>query len=312
MSQILLIRPGETVFDRDRRIQGNLNVPLSDAGRREVRRICREVVAMLQSRNGMAPDVPSLQVPAIQLLCVAPGDPSQETARLLTRGFADAAVEGLTGDGNAKKDDWVELAGVAGSVDLTRRARITGLARLANLANSAGLIKRTGLARTAGLARMADDAVDDRATDDAADRFPQSVAAEDGEIEVIPALRCRKVKTVNGFANLNQGLWQGMLIDDIRRSQPKIYRLYQESPGCVCPPEGESLPDARTRVLSALEKILRRYRDPNDVIGVVASAPIAGIIRQYLGGGELDDLWETFDEHGRWELLEAVPERMVA
>ena len=52
--------------------------------------------------------------------------------------------------------------------------------------------------------------------------------------------------------NLNQGLWQGMLVEDVRHKQPKVYRQWQEQPENVCPPEGEMLEQADERVRAAM------------------------------------------------------------
>ena len=45
-----------------------------------------------------------------------------------------------------------------------------------------------------------------------------------------------KCKKIDRLPNLNQGLWQGMLVDDVRHKQPKVYRQWQEQPENVCPP----------------------------------------------------------------------------
>ena len=50
-----------------------------------------------------------------------------------------------------------------------------------------------------------------------------------------------KVKTIEKFENLDQGLWQGMLVSDVKAKQPKVYRQCQEQPEKVCPPQGETL-----------------------------------------------------------------------
>src|SRR5262245_16633960 len=53
-----------------------------------------------------------------------------------------------------------------------------------------------------------------------------------------------KAKTIERLQNVNLGLWQGMLIDEVRRKQPKVYKQWQEHPESVHPPEGEMLADA--------------------------------------------------------------------
>src|SRR5438034_516952 len=39
-----------------------------------------------------------------------------------------------------------------------------------------------------------------------------------------------KVKTVDKLQNLDQGLWQGMLVSDVKSKQPRVYRQWQEQP----------------------------------------------------------------------------------
>ncbi|MFO0898222.1 MAG: histidine phosphatase family protein [Pirellulales bacterium] len=112
------------------------------------------------------------------------------------------------------------------------------------------------------------------------------------------------VKTVvlDQFDNLNQGLWQGMLVDEVKRKQPKVYRQWQEQPEAICPPQGETLEDARERVRPALQKILKKNKQ--NVVGVVVPEPLASIVRSELVGAQLGDLWKACSESGRWELLD--------
>src|SRR5690242_1712072 len=60
-----------------------------------------------------------------------------------------------------------------------------------------------------------------------------------------------KLKQLDTLQNLDQGLWQGMLVEDVKRKQPKVYRGWQEQPSTVCPPEGETLAEAQERVQAA-------------------------------------------------------------
>jgi broad specificity phosphatase PhoE len=114
-----------------------------------------------------------------------------------------------------------------------------------------------------------------------------------------------KFKKLDRMQNLNQGLWQGMLIDEVRRKQPKVYRQWQERPDHVCPPEGEMLSHAEQRVQATLSKLLKRHRE--GVIGLVVSEPLASLVRRRVKQGELGDLWKAAAEHGRWEILEVEP-----
>lgn len=115
-----------------------------------------------------------------------------------------------------------------------------------------------------------------------------------------------KLKKLDRMRNLNQGLWQGMLIDEVRRKQPKVYRQWQERPECICPPQGEMLQQAQERVEAAMTKLLKRHKE--GAIGLVVPEPLATLVRRYLlHDGELGDLWKATACHGRWEIVEVQP-----
>jgi len=123
--------------------------------------------------------------------------------------------------------------------------------------------------------------------------------------EVIAAALDVRMKKLNRMHNLDHGLWQGMLIDEVRRRQPKVYRQWQERPHSVCPPEGEMLDEADRRVRATMAKVLKRHKE--GVIGLVVPEPLASLVRRFVSRGEVGDLWKAFDDHGRWEVLEAEP-----
>jgi len=114
-----------------------------------------------------------------------------------------------------------------------------------------------------------------------------------------------KLKKLDRVHNLNMGLWQGILIEDVRLKQPKVYRQWQEHPEHVCPPEGEMLFDAAERVDSAMTRLVKRHKE--GVIAVVAQEPLATLVRRFFGHGEIGDLWKALEEHGRWEHVTASP-----
>ena len=48
------------------------------------------------------------------------------------------------------------------------------------------------------------------------------------------------IKEKQALCNLDQGLWQGLCIDEIRKKFPKVFKQWKEAPETVCPPEGET------------------------------------------------------------------------
>ncbi len=110
-----------------------------------------------------------------------------------------------------------------------------------------------------------------------------------------------KLKKLDGMQNLNHGLWQGMLVEEIKRKQPKVYRQWQDEPERIIPPEGETLADAQKRAKRVVKKLLRKHRDGH--IGLVVPEPLASVVRSLLCDCELGDLWQAPSHHGQWEAI---------
>jgi broad specificity phosphatase PhoE len=119
-----------------------------------------------------------------------------------------------------------------------------------------------------------------------------------------------KLKKIERLQNFNQGLWQGMLVEEVRHKQPKVYRQWQEQPENVCPPEGEMLGEAEQRVRTALVKLLKRHKQ--GVIGLVVPEPLLSLVRRFFSHEELGDLWKAPNGHGRFEVLEVDSEEILA
>lgn len=120
-----------------------------------------------------------------------------------------------------------------------------------------------------------------------------------------------KLKKIERLENLHQGLWEGLLIEEVRHKQPKVYRQWQEQPENVCPPEGEMLGAADERVRAALTKLLKRHKE-GGTIGLVLPEPLLSLARRFLVHGELGDLWKTPNGQGRVEWLAVEPEELLA
>jgi len=190
MVQIVLIRPGSTDYDQQRRIQGNLDVPLNEQGIAEVARMIEQ-----------------LRDQKLEVVCAACCEPAMQTGQA-----------------------------IAQALDV-------------------------------------------------------------------------KLRKLDRVQNLNYGLWQGMLIEEVRLKQPKVYRQWQEQPELICPPEGEMLSQAAERVEQTTTRLLKRHKD--GVIGLVVPEPLASLVRRFLNHSELGDLWKAIGEHGRWEVLTVEPESLV-
>lgn len=94
------------------------------------------------------------------------------------------------------------------------------------------------------------------------------------------------IKEKKALCNLDQGLWQGLCVDEICKKFPKVFKQWKEAPGTVCPPEGETVEIAVERLISALKKPLKKY----ECFVVVASEPLASLVSCTLRGAPAEDI----------------------
>lgn len=117
--------------------------------------------------------------------------------------------------------------------------------------------------------------------------------AKDGQI---------KIRVLEELRNLDRGLWHGRLIEELKESQPRVYRQWQEQPQTVCPPGGEAIEDAQKRVQKAVRKICKRKK--SGTIALVVPEPLASLVRSHLEIAEIGDLWAAECRCGSWEAID--------
>jgi broad specificity phosphatase PhoE len=127
--------------------------------------------------------------------------------------------------------------------------------------------------------------------------------------EAIAAERHVRFKTLDDLDNLDHGLWQGKRIDEVKTTQPKVFRQLQEHPETVCPPQGEPVGSAIDRVRTVINKLIRKHRGVT--VALVVPEPLASLVRSLLVHTDVPDLWKAECEGGGWELIE-VPAEKVA
>ncbi len=115
-----------------------------------------------------------------------------------------------------------------------------------------------------------------------------------------------KQKTLECLRNLNHGLWQGKLVSEVKRLQPKVYRQFQEHPADVCPPAGETIQAAFDRIRTTLNKLRKKHSSGR--IGLLVPQPMASIVKLALVGGSIGDLWKSELDFGTFEVLHVEPQ----
>jgi len=118
-----------------------------------------------------------------------------------------------------------------------------------------------------------------------------------------------KIKTLDELQNLDHGLWHGKLIDEVRLSQPKVFRQLQDHPATVCPPQGEPVGTALERVRLLISRLLRKHR--SGTVAIVVPEPLASFVLAVLSHAELGDLWKAECDVGGWQMIDVQPEKVA-
>ena len=111
-----------------------------------------------------------------------------------------------------------------------------------------------------------------------------------------------KVKKINELSELNQGVWQGLLLSSIKKRYKKQYSIWKTTPTAGRPPNGESLRDACDRTISLMHKIVDKHKDES--ICFVSGEMVLSIIKCYLKNLDLDKMWQFTSEKTRWEAFQ--------
>jgi broad specificity phosphatase PhoE len=110
-----------------------------------------------------------------------------------------------------------------------------------------------------------------------------------------------RVRIDADLRNLDHGLWEGKRFEELKQTQPKVYRLWAEHPENVSPPGGESIEHAEDRVDRFLRRLFRRTK--SGIVGVIAVEPMASIFRSRLLSSPIDDFWEAEQRIADWESI---------
>jgi broad specificity phosphatase PhoE len=127
--------------------------------------------------------------------------------------------------------------------------------------------------------------------------------------ELLAADHGLKAKSVNELQNLDHGLWHGKLIDEVRVSQPKVFRQVQDHPATVCPPQGEPVGTALERLRGLIARLVRKHR--SGTLALVVAEPLASLLRAVLSEAEPGDLWKSECGCAGWQMIDVQPEKVA-
>ena len=102
---------------------------------------------------------------------------------------------------------------------------------------------------------------------------------------------------------IHQGLWEGMLFQDIQQKYAEAFERRKEDPLKVAPPEGETVGQLRSRVLAALSDILREH--PEGRVAVVSHGLSLALIRVELLDIPIEQVWDHIPPNAEPETITA-------
>lgn len=108
-------------------------------------------------------------------------------------------------------------------------------------------------------------------------------------VEPLAAAKRLPVLTRDALVEMDAGTWTGRSLASLRRT--KLWREVQHSPSTFRFPGGEAFPDARTRIVTEVERIARRHGRGR--VAVVTHGDLARIVLAYFFGIPLDAFQRT-------------------
>jgi broad specificity phosphatase PhoE len=97
------------------------------------------------------------------------------------------------------------------------------------------------------------------------------------------------VQTDPRLREINQGAWQGMRLDEIKQQFGPEFAAQEANPLDVAAPGGETVREARERVLAAIQEVCQEF--PDGRIAIVAHGLSLAIVRMWLLQRPVEDIW---------------------
>ena len=128
--------------------------------------------------------------------------------------------------------------------------------------------------------------------------------------EAVARLHQLNVQAVPGLNDLDFGEWEGKSVQEVKNTYQDIFSLWLERPDLTKIPGGESLEDARKRVLKALDGIMDQNKE--GIVVIVTHRVITKVLACALLGLDNSHFWNidqdtcgvtTFIHNGRYFIL---------
>jgi len=111
-----------------------------------------------------------------------------------------------------------------------------------------------------------------------------------------------KVKRLRELNELNQGIWQGLLVKEIMKRYKKLYNIWRANPLATKPPKGEGIKEARERIITAVQKAVKRHN--GRAVCIVTHEIASAIIKGHYKKMDINRIWENLPKNASWEVIE--------
>lgn len=101
---------------------------------------------------------------------------------------------------------------------------------------------------------------------------------------------------------INQGEWQGVLIDDIRARWPQEIHGWETNPWQHHPPGGETLQQVQIRLFTAIGQITARH--PQGPVAIFSHKLPIALLKIRYQGCPAEDIWSLLPANGAWEIFD--------
>ncbi len=123
---------------------------------------------------------------------------------------------------------------------------------------------------------------------------PDEGSVEAGEL-VAKRFGARK-RIIPALREVSLGLWEGQRREDLLSCHPKAYKQWCDDPANVVPPEGETIGEARERIVGEMCKLIEKSRAGSQRIAFVVRPMAAAIANEALVAASADT---DADDQGR-------------
>lgn len=100
--------------------------------------------------------------------------------------------------------------------------------------------------------------------------------------EILCTEESGRIRCVRELAGISCGLWEGLLVAELKQRHRRSFDRWAEDPYCLTPPRGEDMGLAEARITLALRAILKKNRV--GIAVVVAPAPVIDVGYRHLNG----------------------------